>query len=266
LSPIIARALPWAHDLPLTSVFEAIMTIISPGPGIAGRVGRRFFMLGAGSLVLSGCVSSPQPQVVPPAPAPEPAPRIRPLMYDALPEEPFSVPAVDVDQVDPQWWRAEVDYDTEERPGTLVVDTAARYLYHVGTGGRATRYGIGVGRDGFAWQGRAIVAYKREWPRWTPPDSMVARQPELEPYSIANGGMAPSATNPLGARALYIHDNGRDTLYRVHGTHQPWSIGNSISSGCIRLLNQDVIHLHDQVRDGSPIVVMHDGGMEIAAA
>jgi lipoprotein-anchoring transpeptidase ErfK/SrfK len=128
------------------------------------------------------------------------------------------------------------------------------------------RYGIGVGREGFAWQGRAIVAYKREWPRWTPPDSMVARQPELEPYSIANGGMDPGPTNPLGASALYIHKDGRDTLYRLHGTHQPWSIGRAVSSGCIRLINHDVIHLHDHVRDGSPIVVIHEGELRVAAA
>lgn len=187
-------------------------------------------------------------------------------MYQALPEEQFSVPAVDVSQMGPQWWREEVDYPTAEKPGTLVVDTAAKYLYHVKPGGRAMRYGIGVGREGFAWQGRAVVAYKRVWPRWTPPDSMVERQPELEPYSIANGGMDPGPTNPLGARALYIHQNGRDTLYRVHGTHQPWSIGRAVSSGCIRMINQDVVHLHGNVRDGSPIVVIHDGGIEVAAA
>ncbi len=211
---------------------------------------------------------SPEPDLAAAMPAPvEPVPPPPvPQMYRALPDEPFEVPEVDVAQVDPQWWRAEVDYDSPEAPGTLVVDTAAKYLYHVRPGGRAMRYGIGVGREGFAWQGRAIVAYKRSWPRWTPPDSMVARQPELEPYSIANGGMDPGPTNPLGARALYIHQGGRDTLYRVHGTHQPWSIGRSISSGCIRLLNQDIVHLHDNVRDGSTIVVQHDGGIAIAQA
>lgn len=113
------------------------------------------------------------------------------------------------------------------------------------------RYGIGVGREGFAWAGQAIMAYKGEWPRWTPPDSMVTRQPELEPYSIANGGMPPGLKNPLGARALYIHENGKDTLYRIHGTPEAFSIGKAVSSGCIRLINQDVIHLHDEVRDAA---------------
>jgi len=183
-------------------------------------------------------------------------------MYAALPDERFPIPAVDVSQVEERWWRRDVDYETSERPGTVIVDTPAKYLYHVKPRGRATRYGIGVGREGFSWSGRAIIAYKREWPRWTPPDSMVARQRELEPYSIANGGMDPGLRNPLGARSLYIHQGGKDTLYRIHGTPEAWTIGKAVSSGCIRLLNQDIIHLHSEVRDGSPIVVIPDPMME----
>ncbi|MCO6389175.1 L,D-transpeptidase [Aliihoeflea sp. 40Bstr573] len=237
---------------------------INRAPALAStRMARRIFLLGAGSLALSGCMSTSQPPVA--AAPPEPEPLATPLMYQALPDEEFAVPAVDVSQMAPEWWRREVDYETTEAAGTLVVETATKYLYHVRPGGRAMRYGIGVGRDGFSWQGRAIIAYKRVWPRWTPPDSMVARQPELEPYSIANGGMDPGPTNPMGARGLYIHQNGRDTLYRVHGTHQPWSIGKAVSSGCIRLINQDVIHLHDNVRDGSPIVVKHDTAPDLVA-
>lgn len=223
------------------------------------RLTRRMLLLGSGSLALTGCMSTPKPE-----PKPVEPPRIRPAMYDAVPGERFEVPAVDVSQMAPKWWRKEVDYFTDEKPGTLVVETGEKYLYHVMPNGRAMRYGIGVGRDGFSWQGRATIAYKREWPRWTPPDSMVARQPELEPYSIANGGMDPSATNPMGARALYIHQNGRDTLYRVHGTHQPWSIGRSISSGCIRLINQDIIHLYNNVRDGSTLVVNHGDAPDLS--
>lgn len=242
------------------------MTIHTRASGSTGGVGRRSFMLGAGSLLLSGCVSSPGPQVAAPAPAAEPVPPVRPLMYDALPDEKFEVPAVDVAQMEPRWWRQEVDYESDETPGTLVVETGEKYLYHVRPNGRAMRYGIGVGRQGFSWEGRAVIAYKRVWPRWTPPDSMVERQPELKPYSIANGGMEPSATNPMGARALYIHQGGRDTIYRVHGTHQPWSIGKAISSGCIRLINQDIIHLHDNVRDGSALVVNHAIGEDLIAS
>lgn len=229
---------------------------------------RRLFLVGSATVMLSGCMSSltPATDLALFPEVPDPASPFVPDMYRALPDELFAVPDVDLTQVEERWWRQSVDYPTSEQPGTLVVDTAAKYLYHVGPNGTAMRYGIGVGREGFAWQGRAVVAYKRKWPRWTPPDSMVARQPELEPYSIANGGMDPGPTNPLGARALYIHQGGRDTLYRVHGTHQPWSIGRSISSGCIRLLNQDVIHLYENVRDGSRIVVHHDGGTPVAEA
>ncbi len=219
---------------------------------------RRSFLLGAGALALTGCVSTKAPAPVATVAAPPPP---TPFMYTALPDEDFPIPEVNMKQLGQHLWRTEVDYPTTEKPGTLIVDTPARYLYHVLADGRATRYGIGVGRDGFAWSGRAHVAYKRRWPRWTPPDSMVERQPELEPYSIANGGMAPGLGNPLGARALYIHQGNRDTIYRIHGTPDAWSIGQAVSSGCIRLINQDIIHLHDNVREGSAIVVIPDPAM-----
>jgi lipoprotein-anchoring transpeptidase ErfK/SrfK len=222
---------------------------------------RRAFLFGASAFTLAGCVSTQRPVRMGTAVlAAEPQPVV-PLMYAAMPDEQFPVPAVNISQVDQRFWRTEVNYPTDEKPGTLIVHTPAKYLYHVKPQGRATRYGIGVGREGFAWSGRAIVAYKRKWPRWTPPDSMVARQPELEPYSIANGGMAPGLNNPLGSRALYIHEGGRDTLYRLHGTPEAFSIGKAVSSGCIRLLNQDVIHLYEEVADGSPIVVIPDPTM-----
>ena len=175
-------------------------------------------------------------------------------MYYALPNERFPIPEVDVSKVDPKWWRTEVDYQTDERAGTVVVDTPNRYLYHVQPNGRATRYGVGVGRDGFSWAGRGRhIAYKREWPRWTPPDEMVARQPELEPY---RHGMAPGVDNPLGARTLYIHQGNVYTIYRIHGNPDERSIGQAVSSGCVRLLQQDIIHLHDAVRTGSTLVVV----------
>ncbi len=217
---------------------------------------RRAFLLGAGALALTGCVSTRSAAVAPVAP--EPVRPVTPLMYAAIPDEKFPIPEVDVSKVDERWWRAEVDYPTKEKVGTVIVDTPNRYLYHVRPEGRAMRYGVGVGRDGFSWAGRGHIAYKREWPRWNPPDEMVARQPELEPYSIANGGMGPGLHNPLGSRALYIHEGNRDTIYRVHGTAEDWSIGKAVSSGCIRLLNQDVIHLADNVRDGSAILVIPD--------
>lgn len=224
----------------------------------AGSLTRRAFVIGAGAATLAGCVSARPPSVAPQPQVPVREKRVRPPMYEALPDERFPIPAVDISRLEERFWRAEIDYDAREVPGTLIVDTPAKYLYHVRPGGRAVRYGIGVGRDGFSWAGRAIMAYRREWPRWTPPDAMVARQPELEPYSIANGGMGPGLRNPLGARALYIHKDGKDTLYRLHGTPEAWSIGKEVSSGCIRLVNQDIIHLHGSVRDGSPIMVIPD--------
>ncbi|MEJ5082171.1 MULTISPECIES: L,D-transpeptidase [unclassified Ochrobactrum] len=227
----------------------------SQGHGVTSR---RAFLIGTSALALSGCVSTaqqPEPAKVAKAPAPV---RAVPPMYEAMPYEQFPLPAVNVAKVDPKFWRQEVDYPTSEKVGTVIVDTPNKYLYHIRGNGRAMRYGIGVGRDGFSWAGRAIIAYKREWPRWTPPDEMVARQPALQPYSIANGGMPPGLKNPLGARAHYIHKDGRDTIYRIHGSPEEWSIGKAVSSGCIRLLNQDVIDLYNNVRDGSTIVVIPD--------
>ncbi|MBC2886510.1 L,D-transpeptidase [Ochrobactrum sp. CM-21-5] len=219
---------------------------------------RRAFLIGVSAVTLSGCVSTVQPpkpvkKIGKPAPS-----RPVPSMYQAIPEEQFPIPAVDTSKVAPKFWRQEVDYPTSEVKGTVIVDTPNKYLYHVLGNGRAMRYGIGVGRDGFSWAGRAKIAYKRQWPRWTPPDEMVARQPALQPYSIANGGMSPGLKNPLGARAMYIHKDGRDTLYRIHGSPEAWSIGKAVSSGCIRMLNQDVIDLYNNVRDGSTIVVIPD--------
>ncbi|EBW2250096.1 L,D-transpeptidase [Salmonella enterica subsp. enterica serovar Enteritidis] len=232
-------------------------------------MGRRAFLVGASALTLAGCsaIASPPPIVsAPPSPAPKPkagvaSRRETPPMYYAMPEERFPIPEVDVSKVDPKWWRAEVDYPTSEKVGTVIVDTPNRYLYHVRAGGKAIRYGVGVGRAGFEWQGRGHIAYKREWPRWNPPNEMVARQPSLEPVSIANGGMAPGLKNPLGSRALYIHEGNRDTIYRIHGSPEHSTIGRAVSSGCIRMINQDVIHLAANVRDGSTIVVIPDPKM-----
>ncbi len=176
-----------------------------------------------------------------------------PEIYGPMPGERFPVPAVGRGVLAEQFWRAVVEDPTGETPGTVVVDTPGHYLYLVLPAGRAIRYGVGVGRAGFDWQGRASIAWKRKWPTWTPPASMIAREPHLEKY---RNGKAPGLDNPLGARALYIHENGVDTLYRVHGTNEPQSIGRSMSSGCIRMINQDVIHLYKQVRTPAPILVL----------
>ncbi|RVN88417.1 L,D-transpeptidase, partial [Sinorhizobium meliloti] len=120
----------------------------------------------------------------------------------------------------------------------------------------AMRYGVGLGREGFAWSGRGLIQWKQKWPKWTPPNEMIARQPVLAKYSADNGGMPPGLDNPLGSRALYIFQNGQDTLYRVHGTPEWQSIGKAVSSGCVRMVNQDVIDLYDRVRNKAPILVI----------
>lgn len=173
-------------------------------------------------------------------------------MYAAMPEERFPIPAVNLNRLRQSHVRTEVVDPTGEAPGTIVVETSRRYLYLVEEGGRATRYGIGVGRDGFRWSGRAVVGRKAAWPTWTPTAEMMKRQPETRQYA---GGMPPGLDNPLGARALYIYQDGRDTLYRLHGTNENWSIGEAVSSGCVRLLNQDVIDLYRRCPVGTPILV-----------
>lgn len=177
-------------------------------------------------------------------------------MYGPKLDEPFPLPAIPYHEIDPAYLRQEVADPTGERPGTIVVSTSDRFLYLVRENGRAMRYGVGIGRDGFSWSGRAIVQWKQKWPKWTPPTDMIARQPELERWSAANGGMPPGLDNPLGARALYIFKDGVDTLYRVHGSPEYKSIGQAVSSGCVRLINQDICDLYDRVPTRTPIVVI----------
>lgn len=175
--------------------------------------------------------------------------------YPALAESTFKVPAVEAETIDPKYVKRRVYYATQHPPGTIVVDPYAKFLYLVQESGFAMRYGVGVGRDGFGWTGTADIRRKAQWPTWTPPSAMIARQPELKQY---RQGMAAGVENPLGARALYLFQNGKDTLFRIHGTNEPESIGKNVSSGCIRLLNQDVIDLFDRVPVGSKVVVLSE--------
>ena len=174
-------------------------------------------------------------------------------MYGPLPDEQFPVPAIDLTKLDPNMFRTQVPDPTGERPGTIVVNTSERHLYLVLENGEAIRYGVGIGREGFAWSGRAQVGRKAAWPTWTPPKEMQIRQPETQQYA---NGMPPGLTNPLGARALYIYQGGKDTLYRLHGTLEVWSIGQAVSSGCFRLVNNDVIDLYGRVRVGAKVTVL----------
>ncbi len=177
-------------------------------------------------------------------------------MYAAIEGEPFPIKAADLKRVEPQYYRQDVAYQTHELPGTIVVDTKNRFLYLVQENGRAMRYGIGVGKAGLEFEGAGTVQYKRQWPRWTPTQDMIAREPER--YGPLAAGMEPGELNPLGPRALYLFKDGRDTLYRIHGTTEDWTIGKAVSSGCIRLLNQDIVDLYGRVPDGTRVVVLQD--------
>ncbi len=147
---------------------------------------------------------------------------------------------------DPKYEKQEVEYHGKESPGTIVIDTPNKFLFLVEGDGRALRYGIGVGRPGFTWAGVKQISAKREWPDWTPPAEMLARRPDL-PRHMAGG-----PENPLGARAMYLGS----TLYRIHGSNEPWTIGTNVSSGCIRMRNQDVIDLYDRVHVGAKVIVL----------
>ena len=145
-----------------------------------------------------------------------------------------------------QYQRQSVRYNTSDKPGTIVIDTKNKFLYYVEGNGWATRYGVGVGREGFGWKGTVKIGRKAEWPTWTPPPEMRKRRPGLPVHMV--GG----PDNPLGARAMYLGS----TLYRIHGTSEPWSIGKAVSSGCIRMRNEDVTDLYERVGVGTRVIVM----------
>jgi lipoprotein-anchoring transpeptidase ErfK/SrfK len=208
---------------------------------------RRTFVMGV-PLVAAACVSSgPGTGVTGPWGAMSYA-----EMYGPVNEPPHHIPAIDTTTINPVWLRSQVSWTGTEAPGTIVVDPKARYAYLVQPGGQALRYGVGVGREGFAWDGKATIGAKREWPKWFPPKEMIEREPRLKPYTE---GMEPGIQNPLGARALYLYEGTKDTLFRLHGTNEPKSIGTAASSGCIRMFNQDIIDLYGRVQLNAPVVV-----------
>ncbi len=180
--------------------------------------------------------------------------RLRMQSHAAATAAPVMVPKV-YPRPDRKFDRQIVNYDTTEAPGTIVIDTEQKFLYYVLEGGQAIRMGVGVGREGFGWTGVVHVGNKQENPKWFPPSDMVERQPELAKYEV--DGMPGGDGNPLGVRALYLFDDkGKDTLYRIHGTIEPNSIGQNVSSGCIRMLNENVTELYDLVKIGAKVVVM----------
>ncbi len=182
--------------------------------------------------------------------------------YAAIAGEPFPVPAVNLRRINPRFLRTAVAYNTDQPAGTIVIDPENHFLYLTAGAGQALRYGVGVGRQGFAWSGTAIIHDKREWPDWYPPKEMLARDPHLmgAMAKLQSGiGMHGGPRNPLGARAMYLFQDNKDTLFRIHGTVEPWSIGTSVSSGCIRMINQDVMDLFGRVPVGTTVVVEGDG-------
>jgi lipoprotein-anchoring transpeptidase ErfK/SrfK len=208
-------------------------------------VDRRRFLLGSaglGLLGLTGCGASDGLSF---AEAAE--------IYGPLPDERFPIPAVDVKKINPKFFRKTMRYETAEAPGTIIVDPSNYYVYRVEENSMATRYGANVGRAGFLWNGDAYIGRKAEWPIWTPPKEMIARQPEAAKYA---GGMAPGLDNPLGARTLYLYQNGRYTLYTLYSTIIPETIGTGVTSGCVGLLTQDMMDLYAKTPVNTKVIVL----------
>jgi lipoprotein-anchoring transpeptidase ErfK/SrfK len=226
---------------------------------LSGRAARCFVLLGILALGAAGCTTASENAVA-----------IDPLvlqMYGPVEGEPFRIPAIPVAKADPQYLRQTVVTPANivnEKPGTVVVDPANKFLYLVQGDGRSLRYGIGVGKAGFAWAGEATIHDKQHWPKWFPPAEMQQRETfqKLYPDFAAKypNGMDGSPKNPLGSRALYLWANNKDTLYRIHATNDWTSIGNAVSSGCIRMWNQDVMDLYDRVEVGTKVVVLQGPG------
>jgi lipoprotein-anchoring transpeptidase ErfK/SrfK len=212
--------------------------------GLRSRgLNRRSFLLGSaaalGALELAGCADGISPELA--------------KIYGPAPDEKFPIPAVDISKIDPKYYRQAVRYDTKEAPGTIIIDPGNYYVYRIEGDGIATRYGANVSRPGFLWSGEAYVGRKAEWPIWTPPEEMMARQPEVRKYA---GGMPGGLENPLGARVLYLYQNGRYTLCTIYSTSDPWSIGRGVTSGCTGLLSQDMIHLYSRTPIQTKVLVL----------
>jgi lipoprotein-anchoring transpeptidase ErfK/SrfK len=212
-----------------------------------GRLDRRTFLLGSaaglGALSLAGCAT--QDGVMSLAEAER--------HYGPVTDKKFPIPASDISQVDPKYFRRTVNFESSEAPGTIIVDPPNYFVYRVEGDGKATRYGANVGREGFLWHGEAYVGRKAEWPTWTPPPEMIKRQPEVAKYAR---GMPGGLENPLGARTLYLYQNNRYTLYTLYSTSDPETIGTNLTSGCTGLMTQDMIDLYDRTPVNTKVIVL----------
>lgn len=218
-------------------------------PKLSARLNRRDFLgaaaAGAGGLAMPAIITSRAEAQEVGSPS---------SMYSARIDDGHNLPAIPYDKLDKRLLRQIVIDPTNEKPGTIVVDTSTHFLHFVLPGQRAVRYGVSLGKAGFEWTGSATINYKKAWPIWTPPPEMIKRKPELAKYAK---GMPPGPQSPLGARALYLFKGGRDTMYRLHGTPEWSSIGKNASSGCVRMLNQDVIDLFSRVNGPTTVHVRH---------
>jgi lipoprotein-anchoring transpeptidase ErfK/SrfK len=207
---------------------------------------RRSFLIGstvsAGALGLGGCMTTD-----------ELARMEARALYGAVEDKKFPIPAADISKVDPKYFRRRVRYESKEAPGTIVVDPANYFVYRIEGDNEATRYGANVPREGFLWSGDAYIGRKAEWPTWTPPREMIKRQPETAVWAR---GMPGGPENPLGARTLYIYQNGRYTLYTIYASSDPETIGTNLTSGCTGLLTQDMIDLYDRTAVRTKVVML----------
>ena len=212
----------------------------------AGRLNRRSFLagsaVGVSALAMAGCVTG---DGLSHAEAER--------LFGAVPDKKFPIPAVNISQIDPKYFRRTIRYESTEAPGTIIVDPSNYYVYRIEGEGNATRYGANVGRQGFLWHGEAYVGRKAEWPTWTPPREMIKRQPETAKYAR---GMPGGPENPLGARTLYLYQKGVYTLYTLYSTSEPDTIGTNLTSGCTGLLTQDMINLYDRTPVNTKVIVL----------
>lgn len=211
----------------------------------SGRLSRRTFLLGAAGLGAAGLAGCANPEFM----SLDEARKV----YGAVDDKKFKIDAVDVTKVENKYFRRLVNYESNEAPGTIIVDPKNYFVYRIEGDGKATRYGANVGRQGFLWSGEAYVGRKGEWPVWTPPPEMIKRQPEVAKYAR---GMPGGPENPLGARTLYLYQNGKYTLYTLYSSSDPETIGTNLTSGCTGLLTQDMLDLYEKTPVNTKVIVL----------